>query len=113
MTAHRLAPYSTLSSFALLALLTSGAAASLGAQGLDTVRIRTTDLGGSVYLLHGDGDTVIPTAESALLGEHLRRQGATVHVLLSGLITHAEVDKSAAAAETWKLIRFWTSVLEN
>ena len=66
-----------------------------------------------VYLLHGDGDTVIPTAESALLGEHLRRQGATVHVLLSGLITHAEVDKSAAAAETWKLIRFWTSVLEN
>ena len=66
-----------------------------------------------VYLLHGDGDTVIPTAESALLGEHLRRQGATVHVLLSGLITHAEVDKSAAAAETWKLIRFWRSVLEN
>ena len=58
MTAHRLAPYSTLSSFALLALLTSAGAATLRAQTLDTVRIRTTDLGGSVYLLHGAGGNV-------------------------------------------------------
>lgn len=66
-----------------------------------------------VYLLHGDGDTVIPAAESAILGEFLREHGVETHVLLSGLITHAEVDRSAAASETWKLVRFWASVLRR
>jgi hypothetical protein len=66
-----------------------------------------------VYLLHGDGDTVIPTSESLVLAEHLRQQGADVHVLLSGLITHAEVNRSAAISETWKLIRFWADVLRQ
>jgi hypothetical protein len=66
-----------------------------------------------VYLLHGDGDTVIPTSESVVLGEHLRQKGADVHVLLSGLITHAEVDRSAAASDTWKLVNFWADVLRQ
>jgi hypothetical protein len=66
-----------------------------------------------VYLLHGDDDTVIPAAESALLAEHLRGLGADVHVLLSGLITHAELDRTAAASDTWKLVRFWASVLRQ
>jgi dienelactone hydrolase len=66
-----------------------------------------------VYLLHGDGDAVIPAAESAILGEFLRERGVDAHVLLSGLITHAEVDRSAAASETWKLVRFWASVLRQ
>jgi hypothetical protein len=66
-----------------------------------------------VYLLHGDDDTVIPAAESAILGEYLRERGVEVHVLLSGLITHAEVDRTAAAMDTWKLISFWASVLRR
>lgn len=66
-----------------------------------------------VYLLHGDDDTVIPAAESAILGEFLREHGVHAHVLLSGLITHAEVDRSAAASETWKLVKFWASVLRQ
>ena len=66
-----------------------------------------------VYLLHGDGDTVIPAAESIILGDYLRRKGVEVHVLLSGLITHAEVDRGAAAAEMWKLVNFWASVLRQ
>ncbi|HXH23935.1 MAG TPA: hypothetical protein VNI78_01725, partial [Vicinamibacterales bacterium] len=66
-----------------------------------------------VYLIHGDDDTVIPAAESVLLAEHLRMRGAEVHLLLSGLITHAEVDRSAAAAETWRLVRFWAQVLSE
>jgi dienelactone hydrolase len=64
-----------------------------------------------VFLLHGDGDTVIPTAESAVLGEYLRSNGADVHVLISQIITHAELDRSAAAMETWRLIAFWARVL--
>jgi len=64
-----------------------------------------------VFLLHGDGDTVIPTAESAVLGEYLRSKGVAVHVLISQIITHAELDRSAAAAEVWRLIGFWARVL--
>lgn len=66
-----------------------------------------------IYLLHGDGDTVIPTTESVVLADHLRQKGADVRLLLSGLITHAEVDRSAAAAETWKLVSFWADVLRQ
>lgn len=64
-----------------------------------------------VFLLHGDGDTVIPTAESAVLAEYLRGKGVDVHLLISEIITHAELDRSAAAAESWKLISFWADVL--
>ena len=66
-----------------------------------------------VFLLHGDDDTVIPAAESVVLGEYLRRKGVDVHVLLSQVITHAELDRSAAASESWKLIAFWADVLRR
>ena len=64
-----------------------------------------------VYLLHGTDDTVIPSVESTLLARHLAARDLEVHALLSGLITHAEVDRSAAAAETWALVGFWTNLL--
>lgn len=64
-----------------------------------------------VFLLHGDDDTVIPAAESVILGNYLRQKRADVHVLLSGLITHAEVDRTAAASDAWKLLSFWAEVL--
>ncbi len=66
-----------------------------------------------VFLLHGDDDIVIPTAESVVLGEYLRQKGANVHVLISQIITHAELDRSAAASESWKLIAFWADVLRQ
>jgi len=66
-----------------------------------------------IYLLHGDGDTVIPTAESRLLGDALASRGADVRVLISGLITHAEVNRGAAVSETWKLVSFWGDVLRR
>jgi hypothetical protein len=66
-----------------------------------------------VYLLHGAGDTVIPSVESVLLAEYLERRGAQVRLLLSRLITHAEVDQTAAASETWKLVSFWADVLQQ
>jgi hypothetical protein len=36
-----------------------------------------------------------------------------VHLLLSGLITHAEVNKDVPASEALKLIGFWASVLRE
>ncbi|HXR43631.1 MAG TPA: hypothetical protein VN759_02410 [Pseudolysinimonas sp.] len=64
-----------------------------------------------VFLLHGDEDTVIPPAESVILGESLRSKGANVRVLLSHIITHAELDKAGDTYEAWKLIAFWTDLL--
>jgi alpha-beta hydrolase superfamily lysophospholipase len=65
-----------------------------------------------VYLLHGTDDTVIPSVASLLLAKHL--EGKTrVHTLLSGLITHAEVDRAAAAADVIKLVGFWAELLNE
>jgi hypothetical protein len=49
--------------------------------------------------------------ETLLLARHLAEADVEVHPLLSGLITHAEVDKAAAAGETWKLVGFWGTLL--
>ncbi len=66
-----------------------------------------------VFLLHGDGDTVIPTAESVVLAGYLQSQRVDVHLLISSIITHAELDRSAATEETWRLVEFWADVLER
>ena len=66
-----------------------------------------------VFLLHGTGDNVIPASESVLLAEHLRAQGAPVWQLTTPLITHAEVDRSAAARAFWDLTRFWAALLDE
>ncbi|HUU33854.1 MAG TPA: CocE/NonD family hydrolase [Vicinamibacterales bacterium] len=63
-----------------------------------------------VFLLHGSEDTVIPPLETLFLAAHLRTTG-TVRALLSGLITHAEVDRSAAASAVWELTRFWRDLM--
>jgi dienelactone hydrolase len=66
-----------------------------------------------VFLLHGSEDSVIPTAESVLLADYFRSRGVDVHLLISELITHAEVDRTAAAADTFRLISFWANVLKR
>ena len=65
---------------------------------------------GTVYLLHGADDNVIPSVETVLLANHLRGK-ADVHAVLTGLVTHAEVDKSAGAIEVWRLVGFWKSLM--
>jgi dienelactone hydrolase len=71
---------------------------------------RATPPAATVYLLHGAEDNVIPSVETVLLTNYLRGK-TDVHAVLSGLITHAEVDKSAAAIETWRLVGFWRSLM--
>jgi hypothetical protein len=65
-----------------------------------------------IYLLHGVDDNVIPSIETVLLGEFLQGK-VEVHGLLSGLITHAEVDRSATATEAWRLASFWRGVMAH
>ena len=63
-----------------------------------------------IFLLHGVDDNVIPSMETVLLAEYLRGR-ATVHGLLSGLITHAEVNRAASALEVWRLAKFWRDLM--
>jgi dienelactone hydrolase len=66
-----------------------------------------------VYLLHGTDDNVVPAIESTLLARDLAARGARVHVLLTPLITHAEVDKASTVAAVWRLIHFWSQLLNE
>ena len=65
-----------------------------------------------VYLLHGNDDNVIPAVESTLLARYLAGN-TDVRLLLTPLITHAELDRPVNLVEIWKLISFWTSVLDE
>ena len=65
-----------------------------------------------VFLLHGTDDNVIPSVETVLLGEYLDGK-APVRGLLSGLITHAEVNRLPTATEAWRLAAFWRRVMAN
>ncbi|MGE3844655.1 MAG: hypothetical protein AB7I50_24070 [Vicinamibacterales bacterium] len=66
-----------------------------------------------VFLLHGSDDNVIPSVESSLLAGSLERRGASVHLLRSSLITHAELDRSPDRASVLALLRFWTAALSR
>ena len=66
-----------------------------------------------VYLLHGTDDNVVPAIESTLMAQDLRAHGRTVHVLLTPLITHAEVDRTRTIAALWRLISFWSELLDE
>ena len=73
---------------------------------------RNTPPAAAVFLLHGAEDNVIPSVETVLLTNYLRGK-TEVHAVLSGLITHAEVDKSAAAIEVWRLVGFWKDLMSE
>lgn len=65
-----------------------------------------------IFLLHGVDDSVIPSVETVLLAEHLKGK-AEVKGLLSGLITHAEVNRTPGATEVWRLASFWREIMKQ
>ena len=74
---------------------------------------RTATPAAPVYLLHGKDDNVVPAIESVLLGSTLSSRGVVVHVVVTPLVTHAEVDRAASALDLWHLVRFWAQMLEE
>ena len=62
-----------------------------------------------VFLIHGADDNVVPAVESTLLARALTGR-VNVHLLVTPLITHAEVDRPATKDEIWNLMRFWYEV---
>ncbi len=72
---------------------------------------RATPPTAPIFLLHGVDDNVIPSVETVLLAERLRGK-ARVEGLLSGLITHAEVNRTATSTEVWRLAEFWRDIMK-
>lgn len=72
---------------------------------------RATPPAAPIFLLHGVDDSVIPSVETVLLAEHLEGK-ARVTGLLSGLITHAEVNRTPGAIEVWRLASFWRQIMK-
>lgn len=73
---------------------------------------RATPPKAPVFLLHGVDDNVIPSVETVLLAEHLKGK-VRVEGLLSGLITHAEVNRTATSTEVWRLAQFWRDIMKQ
>jgi pimeloyl-ACP methyl ester carboxylesterase len=66
-----------------------------------------------VFLIHGQADTVIPSAETPLLADYLRRSGnEQVRWLLTPLLSHADL-QPPHALDAWRLIRFWKDMLND
>jgi dienelactone hydrolase len=66
-----------------------------------------------MFLLHGTDDNVVPAIESTLLARHAAASGASARALLTPLITHAEVDRGSTVAAMWRLVDFWSDVLNE
>jgi dienelactone hydrolase len=66
-----------------------------------------------VYLIHGTDDPVIPSIETLRLERYLRARGTPVRALLSGLITHAELDRQQDLREMWNLVDFFASLVRQ
>jgi dienelactone hydrolase len=65
----------------------------------------------SVFLIHGADDNVIPAAEARLLAAHLRAQRTPLRLLVTPLITHAELDRQTSVGDIWNLLTFWGDVI--
>ena len=63
-----------------------------------------------VFLLHADGDTVIPTREAHLLQSTLESRGASVHLFTTTLLDHAEVKRTPRLSELVGMVRFWAEM---
>jgi dienelactone hydrolase len=67
-----------------------------------------------VFLLHGLDDNVIPSSETPLLAEYLRRKRpAAVRTLLTPLISHAGLVAAPSIGEAWALVRFWRDLFAS
>jgi len=63
-----------------------------------------------VFILHGEGDTVIPASEASWLAMDVPKDRLQ-SVLVSPAIVHVEIDKQPTKAEEWALLRFMGEVL--
>jgi len=65
-----------------------------------------------VFLLHGAHDTVIPASETRHLAARLHGE-VPVHLLITGLVSHASADQPADIRDALQLVAFWNDLLNK
>ena len=63
-----------------------------------------------VFVMHAQGDDVIPDSEATALGDYLRSQGTPVRVHVTSLMSHAEVSRAPTPGELISLVRMWAEL---
>ncbi|HJX84948.1 MAG TPA: alpha/beta hydrolase, partial [Candidatus Angelobacter sp.] len=63
-----------------------------------------------VYLLHGAGDTLIPSSETLWLAHDVPQEEIR-EVLISPALIHVDMDKTVSRSEQWAIISFMAQVL--
>lgn len=64
-----------------------------------------------VYLLHGEGDNIIPSAETLWLANELPRT-ALKAMLISPVVSHVDIGETEPALrDEWRLVDFFAQVL--
>jgi pimeloyl-ACP methyl ester carboxylesterase len=64
-----------------------------------------------VYLLHGEGDNIIPSAETMWMEDELPSETLQT-ALISPVISHLDMDgKGPGALDRWRLVHFFALVL--
>jgi dienelactone hydrolase len=72
---------------------------------------RLQTLGTPVYLLHGEADNIIPSAETLWMASELR-QGDLQAVLVSPVLSHVGLDgPSPGAMDNWRLVHFFALIM--
>ncbi len=63
-----------------------------------------------VFVMHAQGDDVIPDSEAHALGDYLRSQGTPVRVHVTPMLNHAEVKRAPGVGELVALVRMWAEM---
>jgi hypothetical protein len=65
-----------------------------------------------VYLLHGEADNIIPSAETLWMASELPREDLKA-MLVSPVLSHLDLDGAQPGAmDRWRLVHFFGLILE-
>jgi hypothetical protein len=64
-----------------------------------------------VYLLHGEGDNIIPAAETLWIASKLPRSTLKA-VLVSPVLSHLDIEAAGPSAwDEWRLVHFFALIM--
>ena len=70
------------------------------------------DLTVPVFLLHGEGDNIIPAAETLWMASELKAETLQA-ALVSPMLSHLDMNKQPGAWDEWRLVHFMALVLRS
>jgi dienelactone hydrolase len=71
---------------------------------------RLQTLGTPVYLLHGEADNIIPSAETLWMAQELRQEDLQA-MLVSPVLSHVDLGATPGAMDEWRLVHFFAQVM--